>query len=73
LLPENLPLAGISGVTGISEVWLQKYINEKYENIPGKIETVKEKGRLTVECDEMWSFAGLQKEQHWVWLAIDTI
>ncbi|MBF0224172.1 MAG: IS1 family transposase [Desulfobacterales bacterium] len=37
LLLERIPIAGISRVTGISEPWLQKYINEKYENIPQKL------------------------------------
>lgn len=43
LLLEKIPIAGISRVTGISEPWLQKYINEKYENVPKKIEIVKKK------------------------------
>ena len=35
--------------------WLQKYENDKYENIPHKINvTPKDKGRLTI--DELWSF-----------------
>ena len=43
LLLEKIPIAGISRVTGISEPWLQKYINAKYEKIPQKIEIVKKK------------------------------
>lgn len=43
LLLEKIPIAGISRVTGISEPWLQKYINEKYENVPQKIEITKKK------------------------------
>ncbi|QTA91067.1 Uncharacterized protein dnm_071320 [Desulfonema magnum] len=42
---EKIPIAGISRVTGISEPWLQKYINEKYENIPRKIEITRKKDR----------------------------
>ena len=38
LLLEKIPIAGIARVTGISEQWLQQYINDKYENIPQKIE-----------------------------------
>lgn len=34
LLLERISIAGISRVTGISEVWLQKYINRKYEETP---------------------------------------
>jgi IS1 family transposase len=29
------------------------------------------KGRLTVECDELWSFVGNKGNKQWVWLAID--
>ena len=38
LLLEKLPLAGISRVTGVSETWLQKYVNRKYEQIPQEAE-----------------------------------
>jgi len=30
------------------------------------------KGCLTVECDEMWSFVGLERNKQWIWLAIDS-
>jgi insertion element IS1 protein InsB len=36
LLVEKISAAGISRVTGISEVWIQKYINKKYGNVPRK-------------------------------------
>ena len=45
LLLEKIPIAGISRVTGISESWLQHYVNEKYENIDKHIESVKKKGK----------------------------
>jgi transposase-like protein len=48
LLLEKIPMAGISRVTGISKRWLQKYINEKYENIPKQIDIVKKKGRVVI-------------------------
>ena len=70
LLSEKIPIAGISRVTGISEPRLQKYINEKYENIPEKIEIIK-KSRLTIQCDEMRSFAGNKKNKQWIWPALD--
>jgi len=31
LLLEKIPLAGIARVVGVSERWLQKYVNEKYD------------------------------------------
>ena len=49
---EKIPIASISRVTGISEPWLQRYINRKYERVPHAIDRSK-KGHLTVECDEM--------------------
>ncbi len=43
LLLEKIPIAGISRVTGISEPWLQRYINQKYEDTPKKINITKKK------------------------------
>lgn len=72
LLLEKIPLAGIARVTGVSERWLQYYVNDKYENVPQEIKvTKKEKGRLTIECDEMWSFVGSKGNKVWIWLAKD--
>ena len=31
----------------------------------------KAKGRLTIECDEMWSFVGHKGNKQWIWLAFD--
>jgi IS1 family transposase/transposase-like protein len=72
LLLEKIPLAGIARVTGVSERWLQYYVNDKYEKVPREIEvTKKEKGRLTIACDEMWSFVESKKNKVWIWLAKD--
>ena len=71
LLLEKIPIAGISRITGISEPWLQKYINKHYENVPKQIEINEKKGPLTIQCDEMWSFVGRKKKKQWIWLAID--
>jgi len=71
LLLAKLPLAGISRVTGISESWLQKYVNEKYENIPQQIDIEEKKGKLTIECDEVWSFVEKKSNKQWIWLALD--
>ncbi len=43
LLLEKIPIAGISRVTGISEPWLQQYINKKYEDIDKTIHIHKKK------------------------------
>ncbi len=33
----------------------------------------KPKGKLTIECDEMWSFVGNKENQQWIRLALDTL
>ena len=35
-LSERISLGGIARVVGVSERWLQNYVNEKYKNIPKK-------------------------------------
>jgi len=73
LLLERISLAGIVRVTGVSERWLQDCVNQKYENIPQKIEvSEKPKGKITIQCDEMWSFVFSKDCKYWIWLAIDT-
>jgi IS1 family transposase len=31
----------------------------------------KKRGKLTIQCDEMWSFVGNKGNKQWIWLAID--
>jgi IS1 family transposase len=31
----------------------------------------KTKGKLVIQCDELWSFVGNKSNKQWVWLAID--
>ena len=31
----------------------------------------KPKGKLTIECDEAWSFVGHKHNKQWIWLALD--
>jgi insertion element IS1 protein InsB len=72
LLLERISLAGIARVVGVSESWLQNYVNEKYAQTPREVIVKKKsKGRLTIECDELWSFVGKKDNKQWVWLAID--
>ncbi len=72
LLLEKIPLAGIARVVGVSERWLQNYVNGVYDDVPQEIDVSdKEKGSLTIECDEMWSFVGKKKNKYWIWLAVD--
>ncbi|NJK35898.1 MAG: IS1 family transposase [Oscillatoriales cyanobacterium SM2_2_1] len=72
LLLERLALAAIARVTGVSQRWLQLYVNQKFHQIPKAVEvTFKKKGRLTLQLDEVWSFVSSKKNKQWVWLAID--
>ena len=72
LLLERISLAGIARVTGVSERWLQYYVNDKYEKVPRQVMVKKKsKGRLVIECDELWSFVREHDNKQWVWLAID--
>ena len=43
LLLEKIPLAGISRVTGVSESWLQEYVNKKYESTSREVDVKKKK------------------------------
>jgi insertion element IS1 protein InsB len=40
-LLERIPLAGIARVTGVSERWLQPYVNEQYDRTPRQVEVKK--------------------------------
>lgn len=44
LLLEKVPLAGIARVEGVSESWLQRYVNQKYESVPRQVEVEEKKG-----------------------------
>ncbi len=72
LLLEKISLRGIARVVGVSWRWLQNYVNQKFNQVPRQINVSdKPKGKLTIECDELWSFVDSKNNQYWVWLAID--
>ncbi|MEP1060937.1 MULTISPECIES: IS1 family transposase [Cyanophyceae] len=72
LLLERISLAGIARAAQVSEQWLQTYVNEKYAQVPRNVQvTPKKKGRLTLQCDELWSFVNNKGNKQWVWLALD--
>jgi len=72
LLLEKIPLAGIARAVQISEQWLQNYVNQKYAAVPRQVQVRKKKrGRLTIQCDELWSFVDNKGNKQWVWLALD--
>ncbi len=43
LLREKISLAGIARVTGVSEKWLQDYVNRKYADVPREISVTEKK------------------------------
>lgn len=43
LLLEPLALAAIARVTGVSERWLQMYVNQKYYQTPKQVEVAQKK------------------------------
>ena len=74
LLLEKISLAGIVRATGVSPRWLQYYVNKKLGAVKRQVEVKsKKKGKLTIQCDEMWSFVGDKNNKQWIWLAIDVL
>jgi IS1 family transposase/transposase-like protein len=72
LLLERISLRGIARVSEVSWSWLQDYVNRKLDCVPRQIQiSGKSKGRLTIECDEIWSFVFSKKNEVYIWLAID--
>ena len=72
LLLERISLRGIARVTGVSWSWLQNYVNHKFSEVPRQVSVSgKTKGKLIIECDELWSFVFSKKNKFYVWLAID--
>jgi transposase-like protein len=43
LLLEKIPLAGIARVTGVSEPWLQNYVNGKYHTVERQVHVSEKK------------------------------
>jgi len=73
LLLERISLAGIARVMGVSQSWLQNYVNHLYGAIELKATVIpKEIGKHTVQMDELWSFVDAKGNKQWVWLAMDT-
>ena len=72
LLLEKISLAGIARSTGVSQKWLQDYVNNKCASIERTVMVKpKKKVRLNVECDELRSFVDGKQNKQWVWLAMD--
>ena len=62
-----------SRVAGVSEPWLQSYVNANYQSMPRLVKVgAKKKGSLSVECDQMWSLVGKLGKKQWMGLALET-
>jgi len=70
---EKIPLAGISRVVEVSISWIQKYVNEKFENIKQefKVDETIDAKNIAIQCDEMWSFVGKKEDKAWIWIALE--
>ena len=67
LLLEKLSLAGIARALDIWELWVQQYVNAKYQQVEQEIQVrPKPKRRLAVQMDELWSFVGNKGNKQWV-------
>jgi len=50
----------------------QDYVNPQLAQTPRQVKASgKPLGKLTIECDEMWSFVERKKNEVYIWLAID--
>jgi hypothetical protein len=68
-LLEKITKAGIARAVEVSSLWLQDYVNEKYDFVTKEIDiTPKKKGKITIQCDEMWSFVMNKNNKQWIWL-----
>jgi hypothetical protein len=41
------------------------------QGAPPSAGDIQKKGRLTIQCDELWSFVDNKGNKQWVWLALD--
>lgn len=74
LLLEKLLLAGIARALQISELWVQQYVNQKYNQVGREVIVRPKQIRpLRVQIDELWSFVDDKGNQQWVWLAMDVV
>ena len=73
LLLEKLSLAGIARAAKVSESWLQRYVKQKFQQVPRNVgpQACSPKKRVVIECDELWSFVGKKPRKQWVWIAMD--
>jgi len=72
LLPGRLSLRGICRVMNVSLTWLPMFFRRITDAIPEETGAVKpEKSGISIETDEMRSFAGRKKNKKRIWPAVD--
>ena len=65
-------MRGIARVTQVSWSWLQDYVNQKLARNPRQVKVSGNPlDKLIIECDELWSFVNRQKNEVYIWLAIE--
>jgi hypothetical protein len=72
LLLERLSLAGIAPCCPSLGTMVTKLCQRKIrQGAPSRAGDTQKKGRLTLQCDELWSFVDNKGNNQWVWLALD--
>ncbi|HEY9826267.1 MAG TPA: IS1 family transposase [Stenomitos sp.] len=71
LLLERISLAGITRAAQVSEQWLQTYVNQKYTQVPRTVQVISKKRKLTLQCDELYSFVAHKGNKQWGWVTLD--
>jgi IS1 family transposase len=54
----------------VATVLCQSKIRSSQESCTSQL---KKKGKLVIQCDEMWSFVSCKGNKQWIWLAIDIL
>jgi len=73
LLLERISQRGICRVTGVSLKWLSSSLKKKSETLQLEVPLVPKKGKISVECDEIWTYVQNKTNVQWIWLAIDRL
>lgn len=72
LFAERISLRGICRAMHVSLTWLLYFFTQVTDETPDDLGvTPPDKGKLTLELDEMWSFVSTKENKQWLWLAID--
>ena len=73
LFLERVSQRGMGRVTGVSLKGLSSYLKKKSETLQLEVPLVPKKGKISVECDEIWTYVQNKTHVQWLWLAIDRL